>query len=237
LLTVIAKYVTAERHCRSLNALVLTVAAALWLTAGATGLVRAGDRFVIHDVTGACDGECAIHVYGGKYVDTSMLKIAGPEAYTAPWDWQWLESGIVAAAFSRPVISVPDYWQIEAEFGVAKRFGTLTALEGWAALYFRWNRFPWNKHLKTSIAISAGLNYADHIDHVEVTKSGNGEGSNLLHFFSPEIAFSLPQSPEVELVFRFHHRSGGKAVWGGTKIFNSTLGGAQYGTMGLRVHY
>ena len=29
-----------------------------------------------------------------------------------------------------------------------------------------------------------------------------------MHFFSPEVTFALPSRPDVELLFRFHHRSG-----------------------------
>jgi hypothetical protein len=52
-----------------------------------------------------------------------------------------------------------------------------------------------------------------------------------MHFFSPEITFALPSRPDIELLFRFHHRSG---VFG---LVNDAFGGSQYGTVGLRLRF
>ena len=52
-----------------------------------------------------------------------------------------------------------------------------------------------------------------------------------MHFFSPEVTFALPSRPEVELLFRMHHRSG---VFG---VVSDAWGGAQYGAIGLRVRF
>ena len=85
--------------------------------------------------------------------------------------------------------------------------------------------------LVTTVAISTGLNYATGISEMEQERASDGEGSRLMHFFSPEITFALPRRPEVELLFRFHHRSG---VFG---LVSDAWGGAQYGTVGLRVRF
>ena len=45
-------------------------------------------------------------------------------------------------------------------------------------------------------------------------------------FFAPEITFALPSRPNVELLLRFHHRSG---VFG---LVSDAWGGAQYATVG-----
>ena len=52
-----------------------------------------------------------------------------------------------------------------------------------------------------------------------------------MHFFSPEITFAAPSRPNVELVLRFHHRSG---VFG---LVSDAWGGAQYASVGLRVRF
>jgi len=52
-----------------------------------------------------------------------------------------------------------------------------------------------------------------------------------MHFFSPELTFALPRAPGTELLFRFHHRSG---VYG---LISDAHGGAQYGTVGLRLRF
>lgn len=197
------------------------------------------DRWItFHEITKACSGECGFQIYAGRFVDDSMKSIFGLKGFTPIWDWTWADSGIVAAAVSRPIVSLKDYAEIEGELGIAKRFGDATSEEVWGALFFRWKWFPWNKFVKTSIAVSTGLNYARKLDQLEVAQAGNHEGSKLLHFLTPEIALSMPEHPQYELVFRFHHRSGGKHfLLGDTKIFNSTAGGAQYATVGLRYRF
>jgi hypothetical protein len=52
-----------------------------------------------------------------------------------------------------------------------------------------------------------------------------------MHFFSPEITLAAPSRPSVELVLRFHHRSG---VWG---LVSDAWGGAQYASVGVRVRF
>lgn len=197
------------------------------------------DDFVtFHDITSACSGECGFQIYGGRFVDDSMKSIFGLQGFTPIWDWQWADSGIVAVAVSRPVITFGNLAEIEGELGAAKRFGIASSPEVWAALFFNWKWFPWNHYVRTQIGVSTGLNYAFKLDQLEVAQAGNGQGSKLLHFLTPEIAFSLPDRPDLELVFRFHHRSGGKRfLLGDTKIFNSTAGGAQYATVGVRLRF
>lgn len=237
---------------------VLALCAGAWLAMAAGGVARAGNLanetparpetatsepehpswLLFHDLTSACTGECGLHVYTGRFVDSSMKAIFGLNGFKPIWDWEWADSGIIAAALSRPVVSFSHYADIEAEVGAAQRFGQTSSPEVWGALYFRWKEFPWNDTVKTTVAVSTGLNYAFKLDRLEVAQAGNGEGSKLLHFMSPEVTFALPEKPDLELVFRFHHRSGGKNfLLGDTKIFNSTSGGAQYGTVGLRYRF
>jgi hypothetical protein len=78
---------------------------------------------------------------------------------------------------------------------------------------------------------STGLNWAIDITAVEQDRANDGNGSQLMHFFAPEITFANPDHPNVELVFRMHHRSG---VFG---LVSDAWGGAQYGTVGLRLRF
>jgi len=83
----------------------------------------------------------------------------------------------------------------------------------------------------TTAAVSTGLNYATGVSEVERERARDDQGARLMHFFSPEVTFALPQAPQYELLFRFHHRSG---VFG---LISDAWGGAQYGTIGLRVRF
>ncbi len=196
------------------------------------------DYIFFHDLTAPCTGECGVHIYTGRFLNTSMRSVFGIDPITPIWNWDWLDSGILAVALSRPVVSFRDKAEIELEVGVAKRFGQLKSAEAWAALFVRWKYFPWNKYLRTSIGVSTGLNYAFSNDFQEVVRTDTSGGSKLLHFLTPEIAFSLPEYPNAELVFRLHHRSGSRGfLIGNTGIFKGASGGAQYGTVGMRFRF
>jgi hypothetical protein len=178
----------------------------------------------------SCAGNCAVALYGGPYVDKSMAQVLYQEP-ELPFSWDYRGSdGIVALAFSRHAATLFGRIDLEPEIGIGQRLGRQTETELWAALYARWRGFPWDRVVTTTFAVSTGLNYATGISDVEREKAedkGNS-GNRLLHFFSPEITFALPDRPEIELLFRFHHRSGANGLVG------DPGGGSHYGTVGLR---
>lgn len=185
-----------------------------------------------------CMDDCYVHFYGGRLITSSMKQAFGIDGFRPIWNWEWGDSGLIAGAASKRLVRFGNALDIEAEIGVGKRFGDLRETEGWAAFYVRWTLFPWNDYLRTTVAVSTGLDYASGTPAYEVRRGGAGEGSRLLHFLSPEISFALPSAPDWELVFRYHHRSGGREfLLGETALFNSVSGGVQYGTAGIRVRF
>ncbi|MBB3973405.1 hypothetical protein GGR24_002075 [Hansschlegelia beijingensis] len=179
-----------------------------------------------HSPFGPCEMNCSATIYVGRYISTPMSDIFA-KFKTAPWNWKTKDSTLVSGSFSREVLTYRDLWAFETEIGVGKRFGALEAAEAWGALYWRWKAFPWNDYVRTTVAVSTGLNWASKIDGIERDKASHT--SHVLHYLSPEITFGLPDNPNWDLVFRFHHRSGGKLA-----VFNHNSGGAQYQTVGLR---
>ena len=192
-----------------------------------------------------CAGNCAIYGFAGRNTSTSMTSIFGlddvatfaPEKFVPIWDWTWEDAGIVGGAVSRRLVTFFGVIDVEAELGIGQRFGKMDETEVWSALFFRWTWFPWNHYLKTTIATSTGLNWASGISDLERRRDGNGRGSQLLHYFSPEITFALPQLPQWELVARLHHRSGAKVFFGDIAMFNGVDGGAHFGTLGVRYRF
>ena len=75
------------------------------------------------------------------------------------------------------------------------------------------------------------MNYATSTSDHEVRKSGNGTGTDLLHYFSPEITFANPDNKDFEIVTRLHHRSG---VFG---LFDGVDGGSTFLSVGFRRHF
>ena len=80
--------------------------------------------------------------------------------------------------------------------GIGQRFGRQSATEVWGALFFRYHGFPWDGTVLTTAAVSTGLNWADTVTDVEQERADDGEGSQWMHFFAPEITFALPEPPQ-----------------------------------------
>jgi len=177
-----------------------------------------------------CRGDCGAAIYAGTYVDNSMgeVLVTAPESPLS-WDYKG-DDHIVATALSREVLRFRKRWTLEPEVGLAQRFGRQSATEVWGALFVRY-RFPWDDVVVTTAAISTGLNWASDVTEIEQERANDGTGSQWMHFFSPEVTFALPSRPDVELLIRFHHRSG---VFG---LVSDAWGGAQYATVGLRVRF
>jgi len=180
--------------------------------------------------TGPCAGNCATAVYAGWYIEQSMTELIITEP-KLPFSYDYGGDYLVATAVSRRIATLWGRVDVEPEVGLGQRWGEQDETEVWGAAFFRWRGFPWDRWVVTTAAVSTGLNYATGVSDVEVDRARDGEGDRLMHFFSPEITFAVPRAPEYELLFRFHHRSG---VWG---LVSDAWGGAQYGTVGLRVRF
>jgi hypothetical protein len=178
-----------------------------------------------------CAGDCAVAVYGGPFVQDSMADVLfGSPQFPTSWEYR-ANDVLLAIAASRRTGTILGRIDVEPEIGAAYRFGRQSEGEVWAAVFGRYRGFPWDRALVTTVAVSTGLNYAFSVTEVERDRARPADGDRLLHFFSPEITFALPRRPEVELMFRFHHRSG---VFG---LLSETRGGAHYGTVGLRYRF
>ena len=178
-----------------------------------------------------CDGDCGVAIYAGPYVEDSMsdLLVTSPQPPTT-WDYVG-DDHIVAAALSRETLAVLDAVDARAGGGARPALRPAGRHRGWGAVFFRYHGFPWDNVLVTTAAVSTGLNWADEITEVEEDRAGDEVGSQWMHFFAPEITFALPSRPNLELLIRFHHRSG---VFG---LVSDARGGAQYATVGLRVRF
>lgn len=143
------------------------------------------------------------------------------------------KGGLVGAAMSRQLVRFGHYFWLEAEIGAGFRFEPgrdYYSPEAWGAMFLRFDGFPWNDVLRTSVGISTGLNLVAELPPSE-TNYGQKDipnGAILQHFLSPEIAFSLPDQPEDELFIRIHHRSTGYG------LFWDTSTGSNVVTLGLR---
>ena len=138
-----------------------------------------------------CSGKCAATVIAGVQLDTSMQEVLGAKGtFTPPWQYEFSKGFFLGGTLSREFVDLFDVVGIEAELGVGQRLGTLHEQEIWGAVYLRWKYFPWNNYVRTTVAVSTGVNYASDVPSYEKIYSLNGHGSHVLHYFSPEITFA-----------------------------------------------
>lgn len=195
-----------------------------WLSAGPAAAWSVGDLFA------PCNGDCAVAVYSGVYIEDSMTDLWSSPSL--PWDWNYAsEDHLVATTVSRVTWEFWRHWTLEPELGIGQRYGRESATELWGAFFFRYHGFPWDRYVLTTMALSTGLNWASEVTDVEQDRANDDEGSQLMHYFAPEVTFALPSHPNTELMIRIHHRSG---VFG---LVSDALGGAQYATVGLRFRF
>ena len=159
-------------------------------------------------------GLWSVMIFGGQLTENELADIIIPTEGS-----NFTDTSFIGAALSKEVWRWKGF-SIEAEGGIGYQFGDFrgqdnSAFQAWGALYGRYDAFPWNHIIHTSIAGSIGLNYISDKTVFENNEvPGNGRTKNILHYFSPEIAFALPDNLNRELVFRLHHRSGASGAFG-----------------------
>ncbi|MEP1443974.1 MAG: hypothetical protein ABJK39_13275 [Hyphomicrobiales bacterium] len=176
-----------------------------------------------------CNGNCAVGIYGGVFLDTGLEQIVGIRRPFVPvTNLEFNDDFLLGVTASKRFLTLANHVHLELEVGAAQRFGIQDEQEFWVAPYIRYDGFFWNKYLYTSVAINTGLSISTGVSDVEEARGGSSGGDNLLHFLSPEITFALPERKDIQATFRLHHRSGAYGV------ISNTRGGAQYLTFGVR---
>lgn len=107
-------------------------------------------------------------------------------------------------------------FQLEWAFNLAHRWEyhyQPNFLEFNTFLLLRWQEFPWNKFIYTTVAFGEGISYATRTPRKEILDSSDpnyGTG-RLLNFLSWEITAGTTKCKDWSLVYRIHHRS---SIWG-----------------------
>jgi hypothetical protein len=141
-----------------------------------------------------------------------------------PWNYDWGGDTFYGFSYSRRFLRFWTDFTLDFELGGAFRAGQTNSPEAWYALYVRYDGFPWRNRLYTSFGLSTGLDWLNTLPEVETGTAARPEPnqSKILHYFSPEIVFSLPDSPQHELAIRYIHRSGVfgsfNGVWEGSNV-------------------
>jgi hypothetical protein len=210
--------------CQPVSKIVSAILAAIWLAAPAS----AGSK-------GADD---SLMVFGGVATETNFA-----EAIYEPWTIKLNDIGVLGASYSHRFGTVNellgggglghlgDDFTFEGEVGTSVRFGDESLGEAWTALYLRYDGLPWNDTVYTTIGVNTGLSYLTDISEFERGRDSEGKASELLHYMGPELTFADPENKNLELVLRYHHRSG---VFG---LFDGVVSGSTFLSAGIRIRF
>jgi hypothetical protein len=162
----------------------------------------------------------------GSVAEDGILR----EIAVQPWNYEWGGDTFYGFSWS---YRLGRFWRdfaVDFELGGAFRAGQTNSPEAWYAFYFRYDGFPWRDRLYTSFSLSTGLDWLNTLPEVETGTAARPEPnqSKILHYFSPELVFSLPDHPQHEVAIRYAHRSG---MFG---LFNGVWEGSNVLTIGYR---
>jgi len=183
-------------------------------------------------------GDNSIAIFAGQATDTVFT-----ESMFLPLTNDMQDIGVIAVSFNHRHGELADYFgnflpfdwahdiTIESEVGASYRFGDEDLGEAWIAAYLRYDNFFWNDAVYTTLAVNTGLSMLTEISGFERGRDADGEASKLLHYMGPEFTFASPDNKDLELLLRFHHRSG---VFG---LFDGTVSGSTFISTGLRLRF
>jgi len=176
----------------------------------------------------------SVFVFGGMSAEAKNYGLVG--LMVMPWSATYGRNDFAGGAVSRRMGRLDSTgFVFDFEVGGGERWGkNFSSSEEWFALYVRYDRFPWNHVLFTTVGLNTGLNYVEKVSPVELDScigKGNPNCARLLHNLSPEITFASPKNPNSEFVIRWHHRSG---IWG---LMDNVWGGSNTLTGGFRQRF
>ncbi len=123
-------------------------------------------------------------------------------------------------------------WGFKAgvELGAGLRMGSTASTEIWGGPVIRYDGLHIGD-LNISPSVTAGLSLVTDTIGVETERAADiGSSVPILFYLGPEISFSLASNPNVELLARIHHRSGGYGTI-------AEIDGSNAATLGLRTKF
>jgi len=150
-----------------------------------------------------------------------------------PWTGSWGDDTRLGGAYSFRFARFGRFFMLDGELGGTYAFGQTQGAAFWAALYLRYDGFPWTEYLYTTFGLSMGPNYVTRLPQPERGTNLRPEPnqSRWLNFFSPEFTVALPRAPQYEVAFRYMHRSG---IFG---TFNGVYEGSNSFAVGFRYRF
>jgi len=167
------------------------------------------------------DRTSAIAVFGGLLTNNHW------EDALVPWTLDFRDSTFVGLAASHGIGRFNHGLRFEIEGQVVRHFGDQDHWEFNLPIIGRWEAFPWDDVVDTSIAFGIGPSYASEKPKVEI--ANDGDSHRLLVYWMMEIEVGPPDKG-WSAIFRLHHRSGAYGLVAGE-------GGSNAIVIGLRQRF
>jgi len=123
-------------------------------------------------------------------------------------DFELADDTLLGVGLSNRLFSVGPNLDFELELQSVKHFGGQNDFEFNLPLIVRWNTFPWDSFIDTSVAFGDGLSIATETPDLEKARYGGDKAGAALNFVMVELTLALPEHPNIQFVSRFQHRSG-----------------------------
>ncbi|MGE3921045.1 MAG: hypothetical protein AB7F64_08990 [Gammaproteobacteria bacterium] len=100
--------------------------------------------------------------------------------------------------------------------------GTIVEFEPYILL--KWEHFPWDKYVLTSLGFGEGVSYVSKVPYREIYDSTNCNAKRFLNYLQFEVALGAPKIPNWRFVVAIHHRSGAYGLYGAGNVSSNVLG-------------
>ena len=144
------------------------------------------------------DDPSAIAVFGGLMTDN------GWEDTLAPWNLDFRKSTFMGIAASHRIGRFDHRLGFEVEGQVVRHFGDQDHWEFNLPIIGRWEAFPWDEFVDTSLAFGIGPSYATEKPKLEVANEGDSQRWLVYWMIELEVG---PPDQGWSTILRLHHRS------------------------------
>lgn len=164
-----------------------------------------------------------VALYEGQWIGgKDSTSLSGLTDYSALQD-SFLLTANVGRQIGRPFESL----YVDAEGQIGQHFGEQDHQEVVGVLVARWESFPWDHELDTSLSVGEGLSWASELPAKE--RGGDEGTARLLNYMLFEVAASPWEERRWEGFLRVHHRSGVFGTFGGVYGASNFIGlGVRY---------